>query len=187
MKRFLPFIAIFLIVAAVAAVCCLPSATPVAAASANVPAESKPGDVTVLLPKLTSIEITQKPTKLIYTTGQSLDLSGLKVTAYYTSGDPEVLAQNDFSPSGYRPKTPGVQTIAISYKGKSATFQVTVLALGDCDSDGSVTPKDATLLLQYTYGLTVDINTATADYNADGSITREDATLLMQQLAGWNK
>ena len=187
MKRFLPLFAIVFVVAAITALCCFPGTIPVSATSVNPPAESKPGDIEVLLPELTSIQITKMPTKLTYVTGQSLDLSGLEVTAYYTSGNPVVLTQKNFTVSGYRTNTPGNQTISVYYKGKSTTFRVTVFALGDCDGDGAVTPKDATLLLQYTYGLPVEINTAVADYNADGAITREDATLLMQQLAGWNK
>ncbi len=72
---------------------------------------------------ITSISITNLPTKLQYTEGEELDLSGLIVVAYYdnnTSG-----SVSSYMVSGYS-STIGTKTITITYQGKSTTILVTV-------------------------------------------------------------
>ncbi len=72
---------------------------------------------------LTEIKVTTKPNKLIYLEGESLDTSGMVVTAYYNDNNNELIT--DYQISGYT-STVGVKTITVSYNGKTASFNVTV-------------------------------------------------------------
>lgn len=57
---------------------------------------------------------------------------------------------------------------------------------GDVNADGAVDGNDATLLLQYAAGWSIQIDLRAADVNADGAVDGNDATLLLQYAAGWN-
>ncbi len=72
---------------------------------------------------LTEIKVTTKPNKLIYLEGESLDTSGMVVTAYYNDNTNKPVT--DYQISGYT-STVGVKTITVSYNGKTASFNVTV-------------------------------------------------------------
>ncbi len=57
--------------------------------------------------------------------------------------------------------------------------------IGDIDEDGTITPKDVTLLRRYLAGgWNVQINMSLADIDQDGSVTPKDVTLLRRYLAG---
>ncbi len=79
--------------------------------------------VTVNAKTLTSIAVTKKPTKLMYTEGEAFNKSGLVVTAYYNNGTNA--AVTEYTVSGYS-STSGTKTITVSYGGKTANFTVTV-------------------------------------------------------------
>lgn len=72
---------------------------------------------------LTSIRVTP-PTKLEYITGEDIDLSGMVVMAVCDTGAAEVVT--DYNVSGYNPGNLGQQTITVTYKELTATFQVSV-------------------------------------------------------------
>ena len=74
--------------------------------------------------KLTKIEITAEPTKIVYLVGEELDLTGLVVTAHYSDKTSGVVT--DYTWSGYDKNTEGNQTITVTYQQKTATFRVTV-------------------------------------------------------------
>ena len=59
------------------------------------------------------------------------------------------------------------------------------ILVGDVDNDGSITPKDVTLLRRHLAGgWNVKINELNADIDKDGSITPKDVTRLRRYLAG---
>ena len=73
-------------------------------------------------PELTKIEITSLPYKTEYIEKQRLDTSGLKVKAYYGDEAKEVTDYTvDKSVLEY-----GDDTVKVSYKGKTASFSVSV-------------------------------------------------------------
>lgn len=72
---------------------------------------------------ITSIRVTP-PTKLEYITGENIDLSGMVVTAVCDTGATEVVT--DYNVSGYNSGNLGQQTITVTYKELTATFQVSV-------------------------------------------------------------
>lgn len=82
--------------------------------------------ITVQAVTMTSIEITKQPTKLIYYVGESVDISGIEVTAHFNNGStmvlqggytatPTTLSQSDTS-------------ITVNYQGLTAQVEVQVLA-----------------------------------------------------------
>ena len=76
--------------------------------------------------KLIKIKIDSKPKKLTYIQGDSsLDLRGLKVSAVYSDKTVE-LKQNEYTVGGYNYVKAGKQTISVSYKGFTASFEITV-------------------------------------------------------------
>ncbi|MBE6739729.1 MAG: hypothetical protein E7565_05370 [Ruminococcaceae bacterium] len=74
---------------------------------------------------VTYIEVSSKPSKLIYLEGETFDKSGMVITAYYNNNTSKDVT--DYTVSGYT-STPGTKTITISFQGKAATFTVEVKA-----------------------------------------------------------
>lgn len=83
--------------------------------------------VTVVAKSLTSITITAKPTKTSYVVGQSLDVTGGKITAYYNDGSSEVINMTASMVSGFSSSTVGTKTLTVTYSGKTTAFTVTVI------------------------------------------------------------
>lgn len=133
---------------------------------------------------LRSISIQAMPSKLTYLQGEELDLTGLVVKAIYIDNSTRIAT--GYEVSGFDPNVLGEQTVSIALSGKTASFKVTVYAVGDANGDGSVDGNDATLLLQYAAGWSVTIEPLAADANGDGIVDGNDATLMLQYAAGWN-
>ena len=74
---------------------------------------------------LTSVTIKTNPDKLIYTMGDTLDLTGLVLTASYNDGYTEDIASG-FTCTPTELNTVGTQEITVEYEGKTTTFNVTV-------------------------------------------------------------
>jgi uncharacterized repeat protein (TIGR02543 family) len=86
--------------------------------------------VTVTAPvakTLASITITP-PTKTTYNIGDTLDLTGIVVTATYSDSTTETVSVSAENVSGFYSHTSGSQTLTVTYQGKTATFTVTVQA-----------------------------------------------------------
>ena len=81
--------------------------------------------VTVLENTVTALTLTRKPNKLSYLQGESLEPTGMVVTAIYLDGTQKEVTGYELS--GYDPQKLGTQTVTVSYEGKTAGFTVTVL------------------------------------------------------------
>ncbi len=81
---------------------------------------------TVEVKPLEKIEIETPPTKTVYTPGQSIDTTGLKVKAYFEGGIEKYLTDTDYTLSGHKPFVAGEQTITVTYKDKTAEFNISV-------------------------------------------------------------
>jgi hypothetical protein len=121
--------------------------------------------------------------KTSYYVGDSLDLTGLVVTAFYSDGTSATLLTSDATINGYDKNSRGAQTVTLSYGAVSAEISVTVLQSGtpgttitvtfsllgdahhDSDTDGTKhTLKDGNLttwIAEKSY--TVDINATVWD------------------------
>ena len=81
--------------------------------------------VTVNQPTLSSVTVSQKPSKTAYVAGDTLNTSGLKLTAAYSNGTTKEITSG-FTCTPTKLNTLGQQTVTVSYGGKSASFTVTV-------------------------------------------------------------
>ena len=95
----------------------------------------------------TGIEITTKPTKLSYKVGQSIDITGMVVTAHYSDGHSYVVTDYTYSPSGALKKTD--KELVVTYKDKTASCSISVTG-----ESGEI--PDATILTSPEMGLTSD-------------------------------
>lgn len=74
--------------------------------------------------KVKSIKITSPPSKTTYFVGDTLDTSGLEVTAYFSDGTSVVI--DGYTCSGYNMSKAGTYTVRVSASGFSDTFEITV-------------------------------------------------------------
>lgn len=70
------------------------------------------------------ILITQYPSKTAYTSGESLDLTGMIVEGYYNDGSRNIIL--DYDVVGYDCNQAGVQTVFIQYQNCIATFSINI-------------------------------------------------------------
>lgn len=64
--------------------------------------------------------------KTAYVQGEALDLTGLTLTATWSTGETTEVALKDVTVSGFDTNTPGTQTVKLTYKGADARLTVTV-------------------------------------------------------------
>lgn len=74
-----------------------------------------------------SIEITSYPDTDVFAQGDDMDTTGLEITAHLTDGTSKQVTA--YTLSGYDKDTTGTQTITVTYKDKTAEFDVTVKAI----------------------------------------------------------
>ena len=78
---------------------------------------------------LTGIEVTA-PAKTVYKTGESLDLTGMKVTAVYSDGSTKDVT-GEAKTEGFDSSVAGAKKIIVTYEGMTAEFTVTVEKPGE--------------------------------------------------------
>ena len=87
-------------------------------------------------PALTGISVKTLPAKTEYLVGESLDTTGLTLTATYADGSSEDITDG-YTVSGFDSATAGAKTVTVTYEGKTATFGVNVNAYSVFDSNGN--------------------------------------------------
>ena len=85
-------------------------------------------NVTVTAKPVASIAITTLPTKLEYIQGESLSLKGGELEVTYTDKTKETIELSKAKASGYDSDKAGDQTVTVTYREKTATFDVSVIA-----------------------------------------------------------
>ena len=76
---------------------------------------------------LDSISITNQPDKTTYQRGETLDITGLEVTALYSDGSQEPVAVTGAMVTGFNSTKTGAQTLTVKYNNKNAFFNITVI------------------------------------------------------------
>lgn len=133
--------------------------------------------------ELLSIEVTA-PTKITYFIGQTLDLSGMTITANYENG-PKNIELNDLgvSVSGYDSSVAASgQIVTVTYGGKSDTFSVNII-------EKSVTSIEINEVFQNKYyvgeSLIIDNSSIKVFYN-DGSEDIVDFSNMEVEISGFD-
>lgn len=93
-----------------------------ASVSGLVSGKTAKADETIVL---NQIVVTQNPTKTTYAKGESLDLTGMVVTGYYSDGTTGVLT--DYQVTGYDSSIYGTQTVFVVCQNLIATFNINVV------------------------------------------------------------
>lgn len=85
-------------------------------------------NVTVIARSLVSIAVGKMPTKTEYLEGKDeFSPSGGELTLTYNNGTSKTVDMKDAAFTGFDNSTPGVQTVTVSYGGKTTTLKVTVI------------------------------------------------------------
>ncbi len=122
---------------------------------------------------LSNIVVTTNPTKVEYLEGDSLNTSGLVVTAYYNDGTTKNVTSS-CSFSGYT-STPGVKTVTATYSGMQTAFTVNVKSKSPTGITITSPPTKTTYYIGETINLSGLQVRATYDNNTTAMITEYDA------------
>jgi len=119
--------------------------------------------ITVNAATLSSIAVTTKPTTLSYNQGDTLNLTGMVVTATYSDSTTAAVTGYTTNPAnGSALSTSGTTTVTVTYSGKTASFTVTVKA--------TVTQAAWTIMI-YMCGADLESNGQTTASKASGYAT----------------
>ena len=75
---------------------------------------------------LTGIKVTEQPDRTSYLAGETFDKTGMVITASYSNGTTKTVEDYSCSPSGAL--TVDVEQVTVTYQGKTATVDITVIA-----------------------------------------------------------
>lgn len=130
---------------------------------------------------LTGIEITKQPTKTEYVVGQSIDLTGLAVTGTYNDGITAPVTITSSNISGFDSTTTGSKTVTVTVDGKTATFNVNVIAKALTGIEVTKQPTKT----EYVVGQSLDLTglIVTGTYN-DG--TTAPITITASNISGFD-
>jgi hypothetical protein len=119
---------------------------------------------------LESISITKAATKTLYTVGESLDISGLEVTGYYSDGSSKVESISPANITGFDSTSPAEsQVLTITVNGKTTSYTVEIKDAVPETLDRIEISKAATKTL-YRVGESLDISgLEVTGYYSDGS------------------
>jgi hypothetical protein len=82
---------------------------------------------------VSEIAITQQPAMTLYLIGEQLDITGLVVTARFADNSTETVTITAANITGFDSATTGTKTLSVTYRGKTATFTVTVIEIANGD------------------------------------------------------
>ena len=105
--------------------------------------------ITGVTKTVTSIVVTTKPAQIEYIVGESINYTGLIITATWNDNSKTTIKATTSSlptgvtASGFSSTSAGEKTITVSYEGTTATFKVTVSGTSTTPVDASTIPVDA--------------------------------------------
>jgi len=132
--------------------------------------------------RISSIALSTQPSKLGYVEGTNLDIAGGKITVYYEDESTDLLDLTADMVSGFDSSKIGNQTLTITYKGFTTTFDVSVGA----KSITRIAMKALPVTRQYLEGKdTLDVTggAITVYYNND---TSEDVAVTEGMVSGFD-
>jgi len=97
----------------------------------------------VIIPKLTAIEIATEATKTTYEIGETIDSSGLSIKLLYSDGSSEIITDG-FVVSGFDSTTAGSKTLLITYEGFTTSYVVSVVEKEILETDPQIIVSSVT-------------------------------------------
>ena len=106
-------------------------------------------DVNVSAKEVSFITATPK-SEITIIVGKEIDMSNVVITVNYKDGTTKIL-DSDYELTNFNNEEVGTQTVSVTYREKTGTFDVTVVDYipGDINGDGIVNIKDITRLVNY--------------------------------------
>jgi len=125
--------------------------------------DEAPCDHIVTSEPISSVEMKSNPTKTNYAVGDTLDLTGAKITATTISETTQDVNITSSMVSGFDSTTAGTKTVTVTFRGYTTTFDVTVASQNECylDLESSTTDIKESKTLDQNYNLTVNDGTKT--------------------------
>ncbi|MBQ7247216.1 MAG: bacterial Ig-like domain-containing protein [Lachnospiraceae bacterium] len=80
--------------------------------------------------EVSSIEWITRPSRVTYSVGEALDLTGGSIKVNYTDGTSENMGLTAGMISGFSPVSASAQTLTVSYEGKTLSYDIEVTAVG---------------------------------------------------------
>ena len=135
---------------------------------------------------LKAINVTTNPTKTVYMKGETLDTSGMVVTASYSDGSKFDLIDTDYTVSEFDSSSVGSKSLTISYGGKTCPLNLSVVDYGDIDMDYSCTSSDLLKLQQHFFEISIlsDSEVTLADIDKNGILDSVDILTLQTKILG---
>lgn len=127
-------------------------------------------DVEVIGVELTYLTVKTMPFKVLYDIGDTIDTTGLSLTAMYSNGTTQTITSG-FTCSPTVLNTAGTRTIAVSYGGKVCSFTVTVRRIEADRFTIAAIPAQTYTGLQITPFLTVKYDNITLSPVTDYTVT----------------
>ena len=107
-------------------------------------------EIDVLERKVESIEIIEEPIKTTYIQNyEELDVTGGKIRLIYNDGTTEEIDMTVEMISGFNNTILGPQTLTVTYEGKTATFEVTIVAKELVSIEIAQKPNKTTYIQNY--------------------------------------
>ena len=128
---------------------------------------------------ITGFTITTTP-KISYQYGESLEVTGGKITVTRGSGDTIIDLTSEMV-SGYNPNTLGNQTVTVTYGGFTQNYEVTV-----SDFVVGITVTSPSKLI-YQYGELLDLTGATLVENYASGLVGTEVTVTSGMMSGYNE
>ncbi len=149
------------------------SSVPAASQTLTVTVSGKTTTYTIeIKAALQSIAITKPATKLSYTVGDSLDISGMEVTGTYSDSTTKVETITKTDISGFNTSAPAAsQTLTVTVGGKTTTYTIEIKAAVNNNNNNNNKPVDN----QTTKPETTPTTTET--HNVSTATTKAEATV----------
>jgi hypothetical protein len=135
--------------------------------------EGMAGTFNVEVRNMASIQITQGPAKLDYLLGESLDLTGMRVTGVWDGLPSEDLSVTLSDITGFNADNAGVQRLTVNKNGRSANFNVDVWAFTGIVLDKPPNKTD------YKFGEQLDLTGIIVNGTYAGSTADKRRTVLV--------
>ena len=140
-------------------------------------------DVTILAKQLDSIEIAQQPSKTTYIQNyEELDITGGRISLIYNDETTEEIDMTTEMVSGFNNTELGPQVLTVTYEGKTATFDVTILAK-QLDSIEIAQQPSKTTYIQNYEELDITGGRISLIYNDE---TTEEIDMTTEMVSGFN-
>ncbi len=107
---------------------------------------------------LTRIELNVENVKKDYTVGETLDLTGLVVTAVYSDNSTQIVTDYTTTPSVGTPLTLQNNKVTVSYQGKTAEYNINVTETIIVNTIESIAINTTNVKKIYNVGETLDLN-----------------------------